>query len=317
MTIAIIGEAIIDFIANPQGEDQPHLGGSPYNVAIGLARNGESVSYLSPFSSDNFGELMRTSLLHEGVQIPLQRRSRYPTSLAIVTNDVNKQPSYTLYREGIADKDIALAEITAQMPADLTVLHTGSLAITPSQLPKIRELLQLMQRRSIVISLDLNIRLGASLDAEAYLEGVRSLMPYADLIKASDEDLAPFQFAADTKRAAQIAHGQQGKGIFVLTQGARETVLFTGDRVVQCTPPAVVDVQDTVGAGDTFYAAFLACLRRNGYCDLQTIHDAASAIGDTALLQALKYANAAAAINVTRSGCAPPTRAEVQAFLDA
>ena len=49
MTIAIIGEAIIDFIANPQGEYRPHLGGSPYNVAIGLARNGESVSYLSPF----------------------------------------------------------------------------------------------------------------------------------------------------------------------------------------------------------------------------------------------------------------------------
>ena len=317
MTVAIIGEAIIDFIANLQGEYHPHPGGSPYNVAIGLARNGESVSYLSPFSSDNFGELMRTSLDREGVQIPLQRRSRYPTSLALVSTDANRQAIYTLYREGIADKDITLAELAAHLPADLTVLHTGSLAITPSQLPKIRELLKLIQRRSIVISLDLNIRLGASLDTESYLEGVRSLMPYADLIKASDEDLAPFQFAADTKRAARIAHRQQGKGIFVLTQGARETALFTGDRVLQCTPPAVVDVQDTVGAGDTFYAAFLACLRRHGYCNLQTIHDAASAIGDTALLQALKYANAAAAINVTRSGCEPPTRTEVQAFLDA
>ena len=107
MTIAIVGEAIIDFIANPQGEYQPHLGGSPYNVAIGLARNGESVSYLSPFSSDTFGELMRSSLHQEGVRIPLQRRSRYPTSLALVTTDAHKQPSYVLYREGIADKDLA------------------------------------------------------------------------------------------------------------------------------------------------------------------------------------------------------------------
>ena len=317
MTIAIVGEAIIDFIANHRGEYQPHLGGSPYNVAIGLARNGESVSYLSPFSSDNFGELMRSSLHQEGVQTPLYRRSRYPTSLALVTIDAHKQPSYTLYREGIADKDIALAEIAAQLPEDLTVFHTGSLAITPSQLPKILELLQLIQRRSIVISLDLNIRLGASHNAEKYLEGVRSLLPYADIIKASDEDLAPFQFAADSQRAAEIAHGQQGEGIFVLTQGARETMLFTGERVLQCAPPAVVDVQDTIGAGDTFYAAFLACLRRNGYCDLETIHDATSAIGDKALLQTLDYANAAAAMNVSRRGCSPPTRAEVQAFLDA
>ncbi|MEC8347989.1 MAG: PfkB family carbohydrate kinase, partial [Pseudomonadota bacterium] len=155
MTIAIVGEAIIDFIANAQGEYRPHLGGSPYNVAIGLARNGESVSYLSPFSSDNFGELMHSSLRREGVQIPVQRRSRYPTSLALVTTNANKQPSYTLYRKGIADTDITFSEIATQLPADLTVLHTGSLAITPDQLPKIRELMQLMQRRSIVISLDL------------------------------------------------------------------------------------------------------------------------------------------------------------------
>ena len=317
MTIAIVGEAIIDFMANAKGEYRPHLGGSPYNVAIGLARNGESVSYLSPFSSDNFGELMHSSLRQEGVQIPLQRRSRYPTSLALVTTDANRQPSYTLYRQGIADTDITFAEIAAQLPADLTVLHTGSLAITPSQLPKIRELLQLMQRRSIVISLDLNIRLGASLDTDAYLEGVRSLLPFADLIKASDEDLAPLQFARDAERAARIAYGQQGKGMFVLTQGAGETVLFAGDRVLRCTPPAVAEVRDTVGAGDTFYAALLACLRRNGCCKLPTIHDAATTIGETALLQMLQYANAAAAINVSRSGCAPPTRAEIQALLDA
>ena len=222
MTIAIVGEAIIDFIANAQGEYRPHLGGSPYNVAIGLARNGESVSYLSPFSSDNFGELMHSSLRREGVQIPVQRRSRYPTSLALVTTNANKQPSYTLYRKGIADTDITFSEIATQLPADLTVLHTGSLAITPDQLPKIRELMQLMQRRSIVISLDLNIRLGASLDTDAYLEGVRHYCPFADLIKASDEDLAPFQFARDAERAARIAYGQQGKGMFVLTQGASE-----------------------------------------------------------------------------------------------
>ena len=83
------------------------------------------------------------------------------------------------------------------------------------------------------------------------------MLPFADLIKASDEDLAPFQFARDAERAARIAYGQQGKGMFVLTQGASETVLFVGDTVLRSTPPSVVEVRDTVGAGDTFYAALL------------------------------------------------------------
>ena len=86
---------------------------------------------------------MHSSLRREGVQIPVQRRSRYPTSLALVTTNANKQLSYTLYRKGIADTDITFSEIATQLPADLTVLHTGSLAITPDQLPKIRELMQL------------------------------------------------------------------------------------------------------------------------------------------------------------------------------
>ena len=155
MTVAIIGEAIIDFIANLQGEYHPHLGGSPYNVAIGLARNGESVSYLSPFSSDNFGELMRRSLAPRGC-----------ASSAAAALALSNLPCLSLQRCEQTAKLHPISrghcrqryhlwlEIVAQLPADLTLLHTGSLAITPSQLPKIRELSQLIRRRSIVISLD-------------------------------------------------------------------------------------------------------------------------------------------------------------------
>ena len=161
MTVAVLGEALIDFIAGEDGAYRPHLGGSPYNVAIGLARQGIGVSYLSPLSDDRFGDQLHESLRREGVDIPLARRSLCPTSLAIVVIDERGVPAYRLYREGVADKDTSFKEIEANLPQELRVFHTGSLAITPSQLPLIRRLFQLMQGRGVVISMDVNIRLRA------------------------------------------------------------------------------------------------------------------------------------------------------------
>ena len=316
MTIAVLGEAIIDLIMSPQGHYHPHLGGSPYNFTVGLARHNESVCYLSPLSSDSFGDALHSKLLMEGVHIPMTKRSPRPTSIALITTNADNQPAYRLYREGIADKDYSVADIKSQLPSDLTLMHTGSLAITPSQLPKIRELLRIMQQRAIPVSLDINVRLGASVDVETYLAGIWSLLPFADIVKASAEDLAPLQLAADAVHAAEIAFQEQGKGIFVLTQGAGETVLFTSNKTFKQKPPIVTDIQDTIGAGDSFYAAFLACFRRRGLCHLAAIHNPANYIGDSALMESLRYANAAAAINLSRSGCSPPTQAQVEALLD-
>ena len=134
-----------------------------------------------------------------------------------------------LYREGIADKDTSFEEIEANLPYNLRVFHTGSLAITPSQLPKIRKLFELMHESNVVISLDINIRLRASLNSTAYLDGVRSLLPLADIVKASDEDLEPFQFATDTRNNAAVAYEEMGSGMLVLTisaSGNRERTLF-------------------------------------------------------------------------------------------
>jgi sugar/nucleoside kinase (ribokinase family) len=62
MSIAVVGEALIDFLPDAKGNYTPHLGGSPYNIAIGLARQNRSVSYLTPLSDDSFGDTLYSSL---------------------------------------------------------------------------------------------------------------------------------------------------------------------------------------------------------------------------------------------------------------
>lgn len=309
MSVAVLGEALIDLIVGDDGAYRPHLGGSPYNVAIGLARQGIRVSYLSPFSDDAFGEQLLQSLRSEGVETPITRRSLWPTSLALVTIDKEGMPAYRLYREGIADKDTAYEEIEANLPRDLTVFHTGSLAITPSQLPKIRRLFSLMHSKGVVVSLDINIRLRASIDTKAYLDGVRSLLPLADIVKASDEDLEPFEFAADAQMAAARAYEEMGSGMLLLTEGGGGATLYTArGRLEKATYP-VANIIDTVGAGDTFHSAFLASLYRADAIKRPYREIDARVLGD-----AVDFACAAAAINVSRAGCSPPTQEEVESY---
>lgn len=311
MTIAVLGEALIDFIRGEDGAYRPHLGGSPFNVAIALARQGEAVSYLSPFSDDTFGNQLHSALDREGVALPNPRRSRWPTSLALVTIDETGAPSYRLYREGIADKDTSFDQLAAILPEDLSVFHTGSLAITPSQLPKIRQLFALLRERGVVISVDVNIRLRACLDTKAYLEGVRSLLPLADIVKASDEDLAPFAWAEEARDAARKAFAEMESGMLVLTEGKGGALIHTAAGVLERKAWPVPQVVDTVGAGDTFHASLLAALARNGAID-GPYED----VPAERLSAAVDFACAAAAINVGRAGCNPPTREEVEALLE-
>ena len=312
MTVAVLGEALIDLIVGDDGVYRPHLGGSPYNVAIGLARQGIPVRYLSPFSDDTFGDQLRDSLIREGVAVPQQRRSRWPTSLALVTIDDAGLPSYRLYREGIADKDASFDEIAASVPDDLKVFHTGSLAITPSQLPKIRRLFKLMHDRGVIVSVDINIRLRASLDTKAYLDGVRSLLELADIVKASDEDIETLQLDPDPRRSAELAYAAMKKGLLVYTEGSGGAVVIGAHGSIGKSAYPIANVADTVGAGDTFHSAFLAALLRTGKLDKSITDISQDMLGD-----AVDFACAAAAINVSRKGCSPPTQAEVDAFVRA
>ena len=312
MSIAVLGEALIDFLAGADDTYRPHLGGSPYNVAIGLARQGVDVSYLSPLSDDSFGDRLHQSLIDEGVRIPSQRRSLWPTSLALVTIGTRGQPAYRLYREGIADKDITFEEIVKHLPGDLKVFHTGSLALTPSQLPTIRRVFDLMHERGVLVSMDINIRLRGSIDTRRYLDGVWSLLEAADVVKASDEDLQAFALDTDVRKSAEIAFDEMGSGIFVLTEGTGGALLIGPNARISKPAYPVAALADTIGAGDTFHSAFLAYLYRSG-----ELSEGSAPITMDTMDAAVDFACAAAAINVSRAGCSPPTEQEVTRFIAA
>ena len=306
-SIFVLGEALMDCIAQPDGQLRPLMGGSPYNLARAAALRGAPVRYLNPLSSDNFGIQLKAQLLADGVAVT-EQSSRLPTSLAVIQLK-DGQPSYGFYREGIADRDYSVESVLAVLKAASPgILHTGSLALVPPEHDKVRAIVHGAKALGWTVSVDINLRPKLADDLGAYVAAVHSVMVLADWIKASDEDLETLGFEgvsmAESARLVRELRASAAPGAL-----SRIALTFGGDGAYldvegqhSSGPVPRITVADTVGAGDTFWGNTLADWA------LQPA-DAAARVGDT-----LGLSMKAAAINCTRQGCQPPTLAEVLAF---
>lgn len=290
----------MDCLAQPDGSLLPLMGGSPYNLARAAARQGAQVGYLPPFSCDSFGQQLKALALADGVR-PQSPDSPCPTSLAVVTLQ-HGQPSYGFYREGIADRDHTPADLIAllqQHPPG--VLHTGSLMLLPPEHDKTLAVLRAARGLGWRISVDTNLRPAMARDLPAYRDAVMQAVALADWVKASDEDLAALGLGEATLANAEALRQRFARPAnrhIAFTFGAAGACLWVNAEHASAPSP-VVQVVDTVGAGDTFWGTCLAEWARD---EPQAAHGVA---------RTLARAMRAAAINCGRKGCQPPTRQEL------
>lgn len=306
--IFVLGEALMDCIAQPDGRLLPLMGGSPFNMARAAALRGASVAYLNPLSTDLFGQGMAQLLLRDGVALQ-GGHSRLPTSLAVV-QVTDGQPSYGFYREGIADRDYTVDGITALLRQQKTpgILHTGSLLLIPPEHTKVVAILKAAREMGWTLSVDINLRPKVAPDLAQYVQALHEVIALTDWLKASDEDLETMGFANVAIGESARLVGELRKGVTPNTL-SRVALTFGGEGAyldiesqTHSMPVPRITVADTVGAGDTFWGNTLADWA------LQPV-DAAGRVAST-----LDLSMKAAAINCTRQGCQPPTWAEVQAF---
>ena len=303
-SIWVFGEALMDCVAQADGSLKPHMGGSPYNLARAAALRGAAVSFVNPLSTDNFGDQMRAQLAQDGVKTVLPA-SRLPTSLAVVQIK-HGQPSYGFYREGIADRDYSVDQILTALEGVASgskpgVLHTGSLLLVPPEHEKVFAILKAAKKMGWTISVDVNLRPKLAANLSQYVAAVKSIVPLADWLKASDEDLELLGFSAPNRsQGTEIAKHFTAQGIsrLALTFGGDGACLQVDGKSTEQDVPKVA-VVDTVGAGDTFWGNCLG--------DWVLNPENAANRAQTTLSQAMQ----AAAINCTRAGCQPPKYSEL------
>jgi len=301
--VAVFGEALFDMIEQENGDYRPFIGGSPYNVARSFSRQGVDCTYLSPISTDVFGEKIFTSVQEEGINLPANNRSDNATSLALVYKDEQGNPDYRLYRKAVADLDISANELLAILPQDLDLFHTGSLALVPEMLEVLIPVITKLKARGVKISIDVNVRKGVESDQKKYVAAIEEFIALADIVKVSDEDLLLMDLSGEPELHVQSMLETMPDGMVVLTLGEGGAHFITETLNIQQDIFKAESFADTVGAGDTFFSAMLAQLLRD-----KALFSAAE---QDNFAYALKFGSLAASINVSKIGCQPPSYNDV------
>ena len=309
-----VGESLIDLVQ--QGQDESgkplfcaHEGGSPFNVAIAMARLGASVGFLCPSSTDAFG-IQNCGLGWPKRGSPLcSRPVAAPTALAVVSTDATGHPSYAFHRQGTADRTLDPIRLCEALPESLEALHFGSMVLSQaSDWPAWRAVIRQAREQGIPIAFDPNIRPSLIDNLSSYEGRLQEALALADCVKVSDEDLSLLYSEQSADWVVQNWLKTYPLRLVILTRGSQGAQAWSGDETAQCPAPTLSEpVVDTVGAGDTFQGAFVSWLARNGRLR--------GPLSQSELLAMLEFATVAASLNCLNAGCQPPKRQQVEEAL--
>lgn len=289
MSVLVVGEALVDIVRHDDGSTESHAGGSPYNVAIGLARLGVESGLACQFADDENGRLLAEGLAGSEVEHLGPDASMHRTSTAIATIGADGSASYEF--------DLTWAPASLPDPSPFDAVHVGSLGtlIEPGA-AQVAELVVTADALGIPVSFDPNIRSSVVSDPEIWRGVFARFAPHSRIVKMSDEDAAVlFPDVAPPDLARRLA--SEG-ALVAITQGAGGALIAHHDELAVIEAP-VVTVVDTIGAGDSFMAAMLAWSAGYDW-------PAAAELDLTELFDLGRYAARAAAITCSRAGADLP-----------
>ena len=297
----VIGEALVDVVHHRDGSVAEHPGGSPANVALGLARLGREVELIAWLGKDAHGEAVAAHLESSGVTIAPASWGAASTSLAIATLDASMQAAYEFDLEWALSPDANLGESPL-------VVHTGSIAAVLE--PGATAVAKLLReaKGTATVTYDPNARpslMGEPANALAYVE---TMIGLSDVVKVSDEDIAWLTGASPDDIAPRwIALGAR---LVVVTRGGDGASAYLADGRRIDVSAQRVDVVDTVGAGDSFMGGLIDGLWSAGLLGAES-REALGTIPESTLRSILERCARIAAITVSRAGANPPTSAEL------
>ena len=307
--VTALGEVLIDF--TPCGVSEAGMalfeqnpGGAPANVLAAVSNLGQKPAFIGKVGDDMHGALLKDTLDRIGVDTSgMVVDPNYFTTLAFVSLK-NGERSFSFARKPGADTQLTSEEINLDVVRNTKIFHCGSLSLTdePARSATFFAVKE-AKEAGAVISYDPNYRALLWKSEEEAVKHMRSMIPYADIMKISDEETVLLSGKSDPKEAAEVLLNQ-GVDCVIVTLGKDGALLKTKQVEVQVKGKDRKPV-DTTGAGDSFWGGILSRLALNNVKPADLTEAQAE--------EYLKFANAVAGLCVDKRGAIPamPTLEQV------
>lgn len=293
----VIGEALIDIVEREGRVTGEYVGGSPLNVAVGLARLGRGVDFLTHIGDDPRGRRILEHAKQSGVQLVSGSMTAQRTPTALATLDASGSAQYEF---DIEWRLTGTPEVSPPL-----IAHTGSIGAVLE--PGCRAVAALLDtyHPAATVTFDPNVRAVLIEDDDAARGRIDRLVERSDVVKASDEDM---RWIDPNRSPEQIAQTwlDLGPSIVAVTMGDRGAFALCAAGMVR-VPALQVEVVDTVGAGDAFMSGLIDALWSLGLLGAQRRRDLA-AITAEALTGVVQTAALSSALTVARAGADLPDR---------
>ncbi len=308
--VAVVGEALVDLVeVGPDGLFEALPGGSPANVAVGLARLEVPARLVARVADDPLGRRIRRHLTANGVDLSYAVAAREHSSLAIVAVGDDGRAEYDFRVDGTADWQWRDYELASALNGPVVAVHSGSLALTMP--PGADALMRVLgsARATASISYDPNCRPLLMGSPDGVRVRVESLLAFADVVKASAEDI---EWLLPGRNPEEVAEDwlARGPALVAVTLGPDGVVAVARKAGLVRRPGRRVRVVDTIGAGDAFTSALLAGLYRRSVLGADRRKEL-RAIDAYMLAEVLDEGVVASALTCTRRGAELPTLAEL------
>lgn len=319
--VVCVGETLVDFLPERRGLQVHQVerwvrcsGGSPANVAVGVARLGGRSAMVGTVGQDEFGTFLCESLAREGVDVTrLRPTDEGKTGLVFISLSDQGERSFAFYRTRAAELFLGERDVDEAFLGAARAVHFGTNSLLFREAQRaVLKMVRAARSADRIVSCDPNLRLHLWADPTELKALVGHIVPSATVVKLSEDEIE-FVTGAKEPRDALTALHDAGVPLPIVTLGERGATFLWQDRQVSVAAPRVTCV-DATGAGDGFMAGLLFGLTQL-YPDATAMQRAT--VGELRELVTFACAVGARVVGTVGAVGGLPRRAEVDSALPA
>jgi len=307
--VLCLGEALIDFI--PLDADnvtyQKAPGGAPANVSVGVAKLGGESTFLGKVGDDVLGRFLKETLEGYGVNTrSMIFTEEARTGVTFVSLDASGERHFSFYINPSADQFLQKEELDASLFTQHKIFHFGSISqIHEPSKSATMEGIKKAKESGMLISYDPNFRPNLWNSEELAKETILATIPYADILKVSDEELTFLTGCSNMEEGIALLP----KLPLILVTLGSEGCMYCYKGQIGTVPALTCQAVDTTGAGDAFVSGILYSLNESD----KTLNDHS----ESEIAEMIRFANISGGLSTTKKGAMTglPTLEEIQALL--